>query len=155
MRLIYSNKNVPTENLAEWLLETLKKYPINFGCSVKNSIELVNNIKNLKKKRGYILCSFDLQDMYTNIPVEEAIQCLKKHLEKSNSPQNEIQTCIEIAKTCMNQHFFQFRGKYYKQNSGLLIGCKLSPLLANIYMCNMEEKLKKKIISYNLVSICR
>lgn len=49
---------------------------------------------------------------------------------------------LEIAKTCMDQNYFQFRGKFYQQHSGLSMGCKLSPFLANIYMSDLEERLR-------------
>lgn len=143
MRPISSNINVPTEKLAVWLLDYLKKYPINFGCSIKNSLELVDKIKDVNVRRGHVLCSFDLQDMYTNIPVLDAIDSLKQHLIRSNAPSDEIHACIEVATTCMKQNFFQFRGKFYKQHSGLSMGSKLSPLLANLFMCDLEEKMRK------------
>lgn len=38
MRPICSNVNVPTEKLADWLLKTLKKYPIDFGNSIKTHL---------------------------------------------------------------------------------------------------------------------
>lgn len=143
MRPICSNVNVPTEKLAGWLLKTLSKYPVNFGCDILNSIELVNKIKDVKVKRGQILCSFDLQSMYTNIPVTNAIESLKRHLTRCNAPPEEIRTCIKIAETCMEQNYFTFCGKFYKQTFGLSMGCKLSPYLANIFMCELEEQLKK------------
>lgn len=146
MRPICSNINVPTEKLAIWLLDTLKKYPINFGCSIRNSIDLVEKIRHVKVKRGHVLCSFDLQDMYTNIPVEDAIESLQQHLIRCNVPPQETHVCIEIAKECMSQNYFQFRGNYFKQISGLPMGSKLSPLLANIFMCDLEEKMKKSKI---------
>lgn len=146
MRPICSNVNVPTEQLSKWLLETLKKYPVTIGCSIKNSVELVDKIKNVKIKRGQILCSFDLQSMYTNIPVSDAIECLKKHLTTSNAPPDEVEVCVAVAQTCMNQNFFTFRQRFYKQNYGLTMGSKLSPYLANIYMCALEEKLKKNTL---------
>lgn len=143
MRPISSNINVPTQNLSVWLLDYLKKFPINYGCSVKNSLDLVDKIKNVTLRRGHILCSFDLQDMFTNIPVQDAIECLRKHLIRNNAPDEEIHACMEIAKTCMQQNFFQFREKFYKQHSGLSMGSKLSPLLANLFMCDLEEKMKR------------
>lgn len=102
----------------------------------------MKKIQNVKVTRGHVLCSFDLVDMYTNIPVQEAIATLQRHLISKNAPTNEVITCIKIVKTCMEQNYFQFRGKVYKQTTELSMGSKLSPLLANIFMCDLEEKLK-------------
>lgn len=142
MRPICSNVNVPNEHLAKYLVETLKNYPIDFGYNVKNTFELVDKIKEIKLKRGEILGSFDIVNMYPNIPADEAITIMEKHLIQKNAPNHIVKTCVAIAKLCMEQNFFQFRGKYYKQTFGLSMGSKISPFLANIYISNMEEQIK-------------
>lgn len=73
------------------------------------------------------MCSFDLQDMYTNIPVADAIECWNKHLVNCNAPPKVIRVFLEIAKTCMAQNYFQFKGRFYRQHSDLSMGSKLSP----------------------------
>lgn len=57
MRPICSNNNVRMEKLAEWLLKTLGKYPVKFGCDVKNSVELSSgkNKRSKGQKRTYSL----------------------------------------------------------------------------------------------------
>jgi hypothetical protein len=130
------------EKQAQWLLNTLEKYPVDFGLSVKNSADLINKIKGVKLKRGEKLVSFDVKNLFPNIPADKAIDCMKRHLQNKRAPPSEITACVEIARVCMSQNFFQFRGRYYKQNFGLSMGSKLSPYLANIFMSEFEEKLK-------------
>ena len=44
--------------------------------SIKDSFEFVKRIKEivLDKQKSYVTCSLDLESLYTNIPVEEAIE---------------------------------------------------------------------------------
>ena len=39
---------------------------------------------------------------------------------------------------------FQFNGVLYEQKDGVAMGCPLGPLLANVFMCSLEEKLHDK-----------
>lgn len=146
MRPIASNINTPLEKQAKWLLDLLEKYPIKFGNSVLNSVELVQKLKDVKVKRGEKLVSFDVQSLFPNVPADVAIDCMKKHLTKEGASPEEVKASVIIAKAVMAQNFFQFRGRYYKQNHGLSMGSKLSPYLANIFMCFLEEKLKKNAL---------
>ena len=44
----------------------------------------------------------------------------------------------------MDQNYFQFNNKYYKQTEGTAMGNCLSPFLANLFMGNFEYNLKNK-----------
>jgi len=37
--------------------------------------------------------------------------------------------------------FFQFDGQLYEQCEGVAMWCSLGPLLANVFMCHLEERL--------------
>lgn len=142
MRPISSNINTPTEKMAAWLLEKLQQYPVNFGCGIKNNVELVDKVKNVKLRQGEILVSFDVKNLFPSVPSDEAVNCLRNHLQKSGASPEEIEAYVLAATTCMSQNFFQFRGKFYQQKFGLSMGSKLSPYLANIFMSDFEERLK-------------
>lgn len=60
MRPISSNINAPTEKLAGWLVKILEKVPDTHGHSGRNSVDLVNEIKDFKVRRSEILVSFDV-----------------------------------------------------------------------------------------------
>lgn len=50
---------------SKFLLSILNKYPVKFGCSIKNSIELTQKLAHIKIRSGYMMCSFDMKNMYT------------------------------------------------------------------------------------------
>lgn len=147
MRPISSNISTPTEKMAAWLVEELKRYPIVHGASVRNSVELAEQLKDFEARRGEVLVSFDVTALFPNVPVADALLSFQRHLERCRIPPNQIEAYLLVAKTCMNQNFFSFRGKFYKQTFGLSMGNKLSPFLADIFMSDFEVELKKKNIS--------
>lgn len=67
MRPISSNVCTPTERMAAWLVEEMRKYPITHGKSVQNSVELVEHLKDLEIRRGEVLVSFDVTALFPNI----------------------------------------------------------------------------------------
>ncbi|XP_055590291.1 uncharacterized protein LOC129742418 [Uranotaenia lowii] len=144
MRPISSNICTPTEKMAAWLVEEMKKYPVNHGKSVKNSIELVEHLKGFKVRRGEILVSFDVSALFPSVPTSDALDSLRRHLERRRVPPNQIEAYIAVAEVCMKQNYFMFRGKFYKQTFGLSMGSKLSPLLAEVFMGDFETDLEKK-----------
>ncbi|XP_055589485.1 uncharacterized protein LOC129741732 [Uranotaenia lowii] len=143
MRPISSNICTPTEKMAAWLVEEMRKYPVKHGKSVKNSVELVEKLKNFKVRRGEILVSFDVSALFPSVPIPDALRSLRRHLDRRRAPPNNIEAYVTVAEVCMNQNFFLFRGKFYKQTFGLSMGSKLSPLLAELFMSDFEHDLEK------------
>lgn len=144
MRPISSNIRTPTQKMAAWLVSEMKKYPVKHGKSVKNSVDLVKKLEGFKLGRGEILVSFDVTALFPSVPVNEALQSLRRHLERSRAPPNHIEAYLSVAQVCMNQNFFTFRGKVYRQTFGLSMGSKLSPLLADLFMSDFENEAQKK-----------
>ena len=70
------------------------------------------------------MASFDIENLYTNIPLVETIDIILDKLFSS--------PCSVV--------FFLFNGKFYKQTDGLGMGQPLSPTFANIFLCFHEEK---------------
>ena len=58
-----------------------------------------------------------------------------------NLQQDQLARLLEIATT--NQ-LFQFNGQLYQQTDGVAMGSPLGPLMANVFMCHLEEKLTRE-----------
>lgn len=143
MRPISSNIRTPTEKMAAWLVDEMKKYPVTHGKSVKNSVDLVKQLEGFKLRRGEILVSFDVTALFPSVPIPDALRSLRRHLERNQAPHHHIEAYILVAEVCMKQNFFTFRGKFYKQTFGLSMGSKLSPLLAEVFMSDFEVEAEK------------
>jgi hypothetical protein len=51
---------------------------------------------------------------------------------------------MELSRICMNQCIFKWRGKFFKQKSGLSIGNGFSPFAANVFMSDLESEASKQ-----------
>ena len=125
--------------------------------SIKNNKDFINKINSIDLLPSYKLVSFDIVNLYTNIPIQETIEILQNNLLNTAilNPQ-EINELILILRIVLKQNYFTFDGKFFKQGEGLAMGSPLSGLLADIYLnfyennyllsnCNSYHD---KIISY-------
>lgn len=88
---------------------------------------------------GHELISYDVTSMYTNIPVDTAIQILheKWHIIEPHTPLKESQF-IDATNLCLNNTIFSFNQQTYKQIHGLAMGSPLSAPIANITLETLE-----------------
>ena len=87
------------------------------------------------------MCSFDVNSLVTNVPLDETINISIDKLYRSpnppNLPKEVMRTLLEFT---TKQFHFIFDGKYYDQIDGVAMGWPLGPILANIFMCSFEER---------------
>ena len=143
MRPIINNINSPTYKLARWLsikYNSLQKFE---SASIKNSIDLIDKIKNIDLNSEDRLVSFDVEALFPSIPVEKLMKYLEKWLNDIGLQKEEVEDYIELTKICVGQNYFSFDNKFYKQDSGLSMGNPLSPFLANLFMSFLETHLIK------------
>ena len=138
LRPITSSRNSPTYELARFLLPILK--PLQ-GCNpsfVKNSQHFVEKINNEDLQPGDRFVSFDVESLYTNVPVREALEVIRKKLEEDQTLQERsqlpINAIMDLLECCLDNSYFQEKDRFYSQNDGLPMGSPLSPIVANIFM---------------------
>lgn len=85
MRPIVSNINAPAYKLAKWLVSKFKQLHQPTGKDVKNSLDFVDRIKNVKLKEDEIMVSFDVVSLYPSIPLRMAIIAIKNKVKRNYS----------------------------------------------------------------------
>lgn len=143
LRPICSNINAPTDKLAKWLIKEFNKIKKPAGFDIKNSIELVKKLKNLKITRNECLISFDVKSLYPSIPINKALEYLERWLLTNKIPYIITNIYIKITKLCIEEAYFQFRKNYYKQDFGVAMGNPISSFIANLFMCYYETELSQ------------
>jgi hypothetical protein len=124
--------------------------------SLKNSIELTQELDKLNIDHNTQFCSFDFTNMFTNIPKQDTINIIKDISHNEQYPDLYIQTMIRILTTILDQDFFQFNNKIYQQKEGLPMGAPFSPILAETYIQNIEHNIIiKKLQNYKIFGCYR
>jgi hypothetical protein len=128
--------------LAKWLTSELKSLTKIEGLYVKNSFEFVDRLRGVKLEPDEIMVSFDVESLFPSIPIPVALVELENHLNRINVDTKKKKVYLHVAKLCMEQNYFQFRGSFYRVEKGTSMGNPLSPLIAEVFMSAFELKLQ-------------
>jgi len=143
IRPIVSCCDSPTENLSQfidyWLQPIMKALP----SYLKNSTQLVNELKQLKVKPNIILVTIDVKSLYTCIPHEDGIKACSEaliELKKSNPSLPDPEMLVNLLEIVLTMNTFEFNNACYQQLQGSAMGSILSPAYANIFMGKLENE---------------
>jgi hypothetical protein len=140
IRPIINRCNSPAYKLATHLTHILKQYihlPSPFN--IKNTPHLINDLQNININKDIRLCSFDISNMYTNIPTNDMINIVRAALKHHNIRQKISDEIINITNTILSHNYFQFSNTCYRQEEGLAMGAPSSAILAEIYLQYIES----------------
>ena len=89
------------------------------------------------------MVSLDIESLFTNVPVSETIDIILTKLFTDGISvyhgfsRSEFSTLLKLA---VEDSFFTFDSKLYKQTDGMAMGSPLGPLFANIFLSHHEPK---------------
>lgn len=104
--------------------------------------EFANLVNGMEVKKTEEMGSYDVTSLYPSVPVMFSLDLLMRWLIVNGVNRGLAQAYVEMAKTCMDQNIFQFRGVWYIQTKGTSIGNSLSSFIAEIFMCHFEMKMR-------------
>ena len=138
LRPIVSSTNAYNYNLSKWLCTLLTPLIPN-DYTIKDSFSFVEEFNNLDNNNKFLI-SFDIQSLFTNVPLAETLDIAVNLIHTNN-------TNFPVSKTDLKKLFlfatsethFLFNGSYYDQVDGLAMGSPLAPVLANLFMSHHER----------------
>ncbi|XP_043257984.1 uncharacterized protein LOC122400526 [Colletes gigas] len=132
LRPIVSAINSPTHNLAKYLCRVLQPLTGNTSSHIKNSTDFVKKINNIRVLPQDILVSFDVESLFTSIPIPETLDIIRNtNLIPSN--------LIPLIEHCLTSTYFTYQGEFYRQEIGAAMGSPISPVVADIFMEHLEK----------------
>jgi hypothetical protein len=106
---IYAPSYKIAKFLSKWLTETLE-LPNTYVSY--NSTQLAHEFNNLKINVSTRLTTFDIKDLYVNIPIKETIRTTKTLLSRKNVDYITAQQTCLLLNTILKQNYFQFDNKF-------------------------------------------
>lgn len=141
-RIVVSTVNTALYRFAGFLQKLLKDNIPVANSHVNNSFELFDTLSNRRIEENIRMASFDVISLFTNIPLNLAIQGIRnrwQYLEnRINIPIEDLIKAIELVLTST---YFTFNDRIYKQTYGTPMGSPLSPIIADIVMQDLETSI--------------
>ena len=124
----------PFYNVAKHLVPILEPMTTN-KFTIKNSLEFAKEV--IEQGSGLFMASLDLESLFINIPLEEAVNISCDSLfgneaKIKNFSRNDFEKLLGMALKC---NFFNFDSKIYKHTDGIAMGLPLGPSLTNAFLC--------------------
>ena len=138
LRPILSAIGTPTYKLAKFLVGIMEPLTKN-EYTVKDTFAFAEDVR--AQNTDFWMSSFDVDSLFTNIPLEETINICCDELfstrnEVSGLNKQQFRILLELA---TKESFILFNGQYYKQVDGVAMGSPLGPTLANVFLCHYEK----------------
>ena len=142
LRPIVSNCGTASYKLVKYLAKLLS--PLSKSqYTVQSTKEFINHIKKQKVPSNYKMISFDVISLFTNFPVDAAIEIMLKCIYKRKGINTSFtkQELKELILLCAKGVQFTLCSERYIQTDGVAIGYPLGPVLSGIFMVELENNL--------------
>ncbi|XP_078372758.1 uncharacterized protein LOC144656411 [Oculina patagonica] len=144
LRPIVSCVNTFAYDLSAYLANILSPLTGNSDFTVTNSAHFVSTISSETILNNEVMVSFDVESLFTNVPIDGAVQAALRKLEDDPSLADRTTlTPAQIAdllKFVLRSTYFQYNGSIYEQQEGAAMGSPVSAVIANLYMESFEEQ---------------
>ena len=142
----------PGENLAVEFNKILTPVVGRASSFVKNALDFKQKLSNIHIPPGHKLFSLDVVSLFTNIPKDMLFNIIEqKWKEISEHTQIPIDLFKQGLSLLFDNCYFSFDDTTYRQKYGLPMGCPCSPVLANLVMEFLEQKILHRLkVEFNV-----
>ncbi|KAL0820661.1 hypothetical protein ABMA28_006493 [Loxostege sticticalis] len=111
------------------------------GCpavpsSHADSYQFISEVKDLHLADDESMVSFDVQSLFTSLPVQDCIEITKRKLAELDMPLEYA----ELLEHCLTSGYLLWDNEFYVQVDGVAMGSPVSPVVADIFMEDFEAR---------------
>lgn len=147
MRPIVSSINAPHVGISRMLADILTNLVDKEKYNVQNSYKLIEQLRKIKVPKQHCLVSFDAVSLFTNISLDLVYKIIneKWNLLKQYT-KIEYDLFMDLMDFCLKEsNYFVFQQQIFTQLDGVPMGSPLAPVLANLTLDYLLEKVVPKL----------
>ena len=131
-------------DLSVYLANSVSPLTLKSDYTVNNSVHFVSTIHNERAKENEIMVSFDVESLFSKVPIEGAVQAALRKLESDpcladHTTLTPTQT-VDLLEFVLRSTYFQYDGLIYEQQDVATMGSPVSAVIANLYTEYFEEQ---------------
>ena len=108
---------------------------------LQSKANFIDDIKIVQKPGDYKVVYFDVNSLFTSIPLQLALHCSDTAIQQSTVklmlPTEDI---MDLLNLCLTSTYFQYNGKQYKQLHGRAMRSPVFFVVKEIVMQNVDER---------------
>jgi len=140
LRPIISSIGTFNYNAAKFLVPVISPLTTNH-YTIDNSTAFAKEITSLNYQKPVTMASFDVESLFTNVPLHETTELIVNnlnisHLDKFGLDKVHFRKLLEIT---AHHSVFCFDDCLYTQTDGVAMGSPLGPSYANAFLCHHEQ----------------
>ena len=138
LRPIVSSIRAVTYSTSKELSRILGKSP----HYIYNNQDFLEHLKGITLGPEEVMVSYDVRALFTSVPIKPALEIIEKLLKEDPDLQKRttmsISNIMDLLEFCLRSTHFTYRGKFYEQVEGAVMGSPVSPIVANLFMENFQ-----------------
>ncbi|VDP44783.1 unnamed protein product [Heligmosomoides polygyrus] len=108
-----------------------------------------DGVEHVGAGEEYVMDSFDVASLYTNVSREGALQAVSEILTERQTWVNlyglSVSQIMTLVNECLMCNVFKWSGEYYRQIRKLAMGQRLAPVLAVAFMSKVENPILERV----------
>ena len=157
IRPVVNWRNAPAYQLSKLFTNKINHLtPLPHAFNIKNTHDLLKELKNTPVRSHYTLASLDIKNLYPSIPIHETKAILDSMLKQELAdPQSQLEI-LRWYDVITKQNYFSHKKNIIIQQDGLAMGAPSSGLIAEIFLQHLEHKhLTNLTRRHHIVNYCR
>ncbi|XP_066920782.1 uncharacterized protein [Clytia hemisphaerica] len=148
IRPVLSMPGSPYFNIAKQIADWLSAVP---ECKIDSSTkEIADQLADIVLEDDKEMVSFDVVSLYTNVPVDEAIEVCANLLYDGTlkKPPINKNTFTKLLNVCSKNVIMSTNDGLFRQIDGLAMGSPPAPMLANAWMSTFDAAISNDAVLY-------
>ena len=104
----------------------------------------MEQVRHITLVPGECLSSYDVSALFRSVQIDPVLKIIKDLLVKDPTLKYRtvigVDDIILLLEFCLKNTYFSFKGQFFEQVEGVAMGSPVSPIVANLYMEYLEQK---------------